>query len=141
MNLRRRAVLLGTLAAGALGIRLGLGDGERGYIIGLLGEQFGAEISSSAAAGKFVDDFLARRRAQAPAFKNLRDEVVFDFGLLRTGAANRSRRQYDTHVLYSFLISTSVMSTLEGRSKFIYFGLYDPYARPCVNPLGHLYAG
>lgn len=136
MSLSRRALLLGGAAVTGALLTVGiLRDGMAEYIDALLLRHFGETVARASATQRFVADFLADRRSAGPTIKRLRDEIAFDGQLVYTSPLRNQRQSFDTQVLQAFLMATDIIKSIERGSELTYFGLHDPYLRPCVNPL------
>ncbi len=139
MKVSRRWVLAavpGVAAVGAIGILLG--DGA-GYIHELIFMNTGLHADRYPAIREFSADLLeafkTREKMRGWLAVYMRLKPRFLPILLE------QEEQLDNHIISELIRSTNfILFSEKTASDLQYFGLPDPYARPCVNPLSSHFA-
>jgi hypothetical protein len=133
MRVTRRGLMVGTAAVAAVAALPLARQGSHAHVMGLIRRQFGRAVAEDPQTAEFARDYVRRRlepRKEGPMV-----EAFLDYGLDRTGLMRDKVQELDDDIVRSFVQSTNVLDVADGRARLDYAGFFDPYDRPCQNPL------
>lgn len=134
MRVSRRGVMLGALGCAALAALPPLRRGAFEHGLALLGRHFGPAVAADPLTARFMEDYLSLKLREKGAVA-LGVETYLDYGLDRVLPLPGQMETLDTDIVQSFVLSTNALDVARSGARLSYDGFYDPYERPCANPL------
>jgi hypothetical protein len=135
MNKLTRRSLLG--AAAVIVLTGGFLSGRRfppGLVESELNRVFGWDIATHPESKRFMQDFLAVVDAQLSQ-ANARESLLTQLRLAVTGPTKVTQQRLLNTLSTRYVLSTNVVRHVEQGEPLQYYGLFDPYQTPCMNPL------
>jgi hypothetical protein len=126
--------MLGALGCAAVAALPPLRRGAFEHGMGLLGRHFGPAVAADPQTARFMEDYL-RLKLWEEGPVALGVETYLDYGLERVLPLSGQMETLDTDIVQRFVLSTNVLDVVRSGARLGYDGFYDPYERPCANPL------
>ncbi|WP_207479649.1 hypothetical protein [Arenibaculum pallidiluteum] len=134
VRISRRGLLAGGIACGALAAVPLAREGTVEHGLALIRRQFGPGVAADPAVVTFLEDY-ARLRIAKRGLQGTLIETYLDYGGDRLGLMSRRIEALDDDIVQYFVLSTNILQVVRTGARLDYAGFYDPYDRPCANPL------